>query len=175
MVTHEPQQARDSQPAIHSAPGHVFVALGSNLGDREAHIYYALAELDRTPGVRVLRCSALHETEPVGGPPGQERYLNAVAELDTQAPPRELLALLLEIERRHGRTRGEPDAPRTLDLDLLLYREEAIARPELTIPHPRMWQRDFVLRPLAELCGEAGLRALRERWAGERGPACTST
>ncbi len=134
--------------------GGVFIAIGSNLGDREEHIRTALSELGEHDCLCVLRCSSLHETEPVGGPDGQGPYLNAVAELDTTLSPEALLACLHEIEQRHGRVRGEPCAPRTLDLDLLLYRDLTINRPELTVPHPRMWNRDFVMKPLREICGD---------------------
>jgi 2-amino-4-hydroxy-6-hydroxymethyldihydropteridine diphosphokinase len=99
----------------------------------------------------------LHETEPVGGPDGQGPYLNAVAELDTTLSPEALLAWLHEIEQRHGRVRSERWGPRTLDLDLLLYRDLVIDRPELTVPHPRMWERDFVMTPLREICGDRAM------------------
>lgn len=135
------------------AHGGVFIALGSNLGDRDAHLRGALRALDDSGLVRVLRCSTFHETAAVGGPPGQPNYLNAVAEVETVLSPRGLLALLHEIERRHGRERGERAAPRTLDLDLLLFGERSIDEPGLHVPHPRMWQREFVMRPLAELRG----------------------
>jgi 2-amino-4-hydroxy-6-hydroxymethyldihydropteridine diphosphokinase len=129
-----------------------YVALGSNLGDREATIRGALAELDAAPGVRVVAVSTLVETEPVGylDPP---RFLNGAAALETDLPARELLALLLETERRHGRRRkGVPaQGPRTLDLDLLLYGDAEIDEEGLQIPHPRLHERAFVLGPLAEL------------------------
>jgi 2-amino-4-hydroxy-6-hydroxymethyldihydropteridine diphosphokinase len=137
--------------------GSIYVALGSNLGDRAATLASALRELDMQP-LRVLRSSRVHETEPVGGPPQQGRYLNAVAEIDTPLPPRELLERLHAIERRHGRVRRAPNGPRTLDLDLLLYRDLTIDEPGLCVPHPRMWERAFVLGPLAELCDVAAVR-----------------
>lgn len=149
------------------APGGIFVGLGSNLGDRAAIIARALSLLDAS-GVRVLRCSSLHETVPQGGPAGQGPYLNAVAEMATALRPHELLEVLLDVERRCGRTRGERNAPRTLDLDLLLYRDERIDEPGLTVPHPRMWERSFVLRPLEELCGAARVEALRRRFGPAR-------
>jgi len=132
--------------------GGIYIGLGSNLGDRERHILDALAELTARGDIRVIACSRLHETEPVGGPPGQGLFLNAAAELDTELPPRELLARLLEIEARHGRVRTVRNGARTLDLDLLLYRNQRVAEPDLTIPHPRMWERPFVLVPLSEIC-----------------------
>ena len=132
--------------------GDVYIALGSNLGDRSAHIHSALTEIQEAGDIRVLQCSSLHETEPVGGPPGQPHFLNAVAELATELEPRELLARLLAIEARHGRVRTVPNDARTLDLDLLLYRDRVIDEPNLSVPHPRMWERSFVMDPLAEIC-----------------------
>ncbi len=141
--------------------GGIFIALGSNLGDRAGHIRSALRELEEAGDVRVLRCSSLRETEPTGGPPGQPMYLNAVAELQTELSPADLLARLGEIEQRHGRERTVRNGPRTLDLDLLLYRDQVIDEPELTVPHPRMWQRRFVTEPLAEICDAQRLAAAR--------------
>lgn len=131
--------------------GGIFIGLGSNLGAREDHLRSALDELSQGGDIRVLRCSAFYETDPVGGPPGQNRYLNAVAELDTELAPRSLLERMQAIEARHGRVRTVPNAPRTLDLDLLLYRDHVLDEPGLIVPHPRMWQRQFVTQPLAEL------------------------
>lgn len=146
--------------------GGIFIALGSNLGDRARHIREALAELAKAGDIRVVACSTLHETEPVGGPPGQPRYLNAVAELATELGPRELLTRMLAIEQRHGRERSVPNAARTLDLDLLLYGGTVVDEPDLHVPHPRMWERTFVMEPLEEVCGRerlAAMRALRGR------------
>jgi 2-amino-4-hydroxy-6-hydroxymethyldihydropteridine diphosphokinase len=137
--------------------GGVFIGLGSNLGDRAGHIRAALQELGEAGDIRVLRCSALHETAPVGGPRGQPAFLNAAAELATRLTPRSLLVRLLAIEARHGRVRGARNGPRTLDLDLLIYRDKCIDEPCLTVPHPRMWEREFVLAPLRELCDLAAL------------------
>jgi 2-amino-4-hydroxy-6-hydroxymethyldihydropteridine diphosphokinase len=142
--------------------GGVFIALGSNLGDRAGHIRSALRELVEAGDVRVLRCSSLHETEPAGGPPGQPNYLNAVAELQTGLSPADLLARLQRIEQRHGRERTVRNGPRTLDLDLLLYGDQVIDQPKLTVPHSRMWQRPFVTEPLAEICDARRLTAARE-------------
>lgn len=140
------------------APNQAFIALGANLGDRERSFRTALAELD-TDGIRVVRVSSFHETQPVGGPTGQPMFLNAAAELATTIAPLALLARLLEIERRHGRVRTVADGPRTLDLDLLIYGDLRIDTPVLTLPHPRMWQRAFVLGPLAEICDVSRLAA----------------
>jgi len=130
-----------------------FVALGANLGDREETLRGAVAGLAATPGITVVAVSRLYETEPLGPP--QPRYLNAAAALDTALPARELLARLLALEREAGRTRrAERNAPRTLDLDLLLFGAEALDEPELVVPHPRLAERAFVLEPLAEIAGE---------------------
>ena len=137
-----------------------FVALGSNLGDREATLRRGLAGLAATPGMSLVAVSRLFETEPVGPPQGP--YLNASAALDTTLSARALLARLLAIEAEVGRTRGaERFAPRTLDLDLLLFGEESIDEPDLVVPHPRLVERAFVLEPLAEIAGE-----LRHPWLG---------
>jgi 2-amino-4-hydroxy-6-hydroxymethyldihydropteridine diphosphokinase len=129
-----------------------YVGLGSNLGDREATIRAALAELDAAEGVEVIAVSALVDTEPVGYT-DQPRFLNGAAALESRLPPRELLDLLLAVEARFGRDRAAVPAqgPRTLDLDLLLYGEARIDEPGLQIPHPRLHERAFVLGPLAEL------------------------
>jgi 2-amino-4-hydroxy-6-hydroxymethyldihydropteridine diphosphokinase len=129
-----------------------YVALGANLGDRERTIRAALAALDETQGVEVAAVSTLTETEPVGYL-DQPRFLNGAAALETTLSPRELLDLLLAVERRFGRAREgvPPQGPRTLDLDLLLYGDARIEAPGLRIPHPRLHERRFVLEPLAEL------------------------
>lgn len=129
-----------------------YVAFGSNLGDREGTIRAALADLAAEPGVELLAVSSLLETDPVGYL-DQPRFLNGAAALETSLGPRELLGLLLDVERRHGRRReGVPaQGPRTLDLDLLLYGDVEIDEEGLQIPHPRLHERAFVLDPLAEL------------------------
>lgn len=128
-----------------------YVALGANLGDREASLRAALDALAAAPGVAVAAVSSFHDTEPVGYA-DQPRFLNAAAALDTELGPRELLALLLATERDLGRTREGPRfGPRTIDLDLLLYGDEVVDEPGLTVPHPRLHERAFVLEPLAEL------------------------
>ena len=126
------------------------IALGSNLGDRTAHMALARGELDRLPRTRLVAFSSLHETEPVG-PGEQGRYLNAAALLETDLPPRDLLNHLLRIEQLAGRVRGEKWGPRTLDLDLLLYDDRIIDEPGLHVPHPRLHERAFVLGPLNEI------------------------
>jgi 2-amino-4-hydroxy-6-hydroxymethyldihydropteridine diphosphokinase len=123
-----------------------FVGLGSNLGDREGTIRAALSRLDGVAAV-----SALRETDPVGFE-DQPRFLNGVAALETELPPRALLERLLEVERSLGRTREGPRfGPRTIDLDLLVQGDLELDEPGLTIPHPRLHERRFVLEPLAEL------------------------
>ena len=128
-----------------------YVGLGANLGDREATIHAALDALDAEDGIEVVAVSALRDTEPVGVGE-QPLFLNGAAALETALSAPELLDRLLELEQRFGRVRipGE-HGPRTLDLDLLLYGEETIEEPGLTVPHPRLHERRFVLEPLAEL------------------------
>jgi 2-amino-4-hydroxy-6-hydroxymethyldihydropteridine diphosphokinase len=128
-----------------------YVGLGANLGEREATIRAALEALAAEEGIEVVAVSALRETEPVGVGE-QPPFLNGVAALETTLSACALLNRLLEIEQRYGRVRipGE-HGPRTLDLDLLLYGDEAIDEPGLTVPHPCLHQRRFVLEPLAEL------------------------
>ena len=128
-----------------------FISLGSNLGDRVANLNGAIEELGQTPGLEVRRVSSFHETEPVGGPPGQGMFLNAVAVLETDLEPVPLLSILQEIETRFGRQRTVRWGARTLDLDLLLFDGRIMNTPELCLPHPRMHTRRFVLEPLVEV------------------------
>ena len=123
-----------------------FLGLGSNLGDRRGHLRAAIAALPD-----VVAVSPVYETEPVGGPPGQSPYLNVVVALETDASPRELLEAGQRLEAAAGRVRTEPDGPRTLDVDVLLVGDLTVREPDLVVPHPRMWQRRFVLAPLADL------------------------
>jgi 2-amino-4-hydroxy-6-hydroxymethyldihydropteridine diphosphokinase len=131
------------------------IGLGSNLGDRRAALDGAVSALAATPGIVVRNVSNYHETEPVGGPAGQGMFLNAAAALETTLDPFHLLDVLVEIEARLGRVRTVPWGERTLDLDLLLFGEEVIDTPRLTVPHPRFAARRFVLEPLAEIAPEA--------------------
>jgi len=126
-----------------------FLALGSNLGDREANLKSAIEHLRLWHGISVLDVSSFHQTEPVGPP--QPPFLNAACAVETTLSPRELLNAMLEIEARHGRERSMHWGPRTLDLDLLLYGDAVINEPDLTVPHPRMHERLFVLEPLCEI------------------------
>jgi 2-amino-4-hydroxy-6-hydroxymethyldihydropteridine diphosphokinase len=128
-----------------------YVGVGANLGEREATIRRAIALLGEAPGVAVTGVSTLRETEP-WGPVPQPRYLNGAFAVETELAPRVLLDVLLDVERRLGRTRdGERFGPRTIDLDLLVYDDVAIDEPGLTLPHPRLQERRFALEPLAEL------------------------
>lgn len=132
-----------------------YIALGSNLGDRQAHLQAAIQQLQADSDIQLQLCSRFYLTDPVGGPPGQPQYLNAVVAVRTSLSPHQLLQRLLAIERRLGRTRTQPCAPRTIDLDLLLYDQAVIDQPDLTLPHPRMHQRYFVMAPLAEIAPDA--------------------
>ena len=127
-----------------------FIGLGANLGDPGEQLRGALAALDAIPGTRLTRASSLWRTAPVGHT-AQPDFVNAVAEVETTRAPRALLDALLAIERGAGRSRGERNAARTLDLDLLLYGDERIDEPDLVVPHPRLAERAFVLEPLAAL------------------------
>ena len=127
-----------------------YVALGSNLQDPDAHVRTGVEELAMLPDTRLARVSSLYRSAPVGYL-DQPDFTNAVAQIETALDPRALLDQLLAIERRYGRVRDFPNAPRTLDLDILLYGERIVEEPGLTIPHPRMHERAFVLVPLAEI------------------------
>jgi 2-amino-4-hydroxy-6-hydroxymethyldihydropteridine diphosphokinase len=127
-----------------------YIGLGSNLGDSATLVREAIAELNRVPGCRLLKQSSLYRTAPVAAMP-QPDYVNAVAEIETGLTPLAMLSALLALETSHGRKRSVADAPRTLDLDLLLYDDRIIDEPGLRVPHPRMHQRAFVLAPLTEI------------------------
>jgi 2-amino-4-hydroxy-6-hydroxymethyldihydropteridine diphosphokinase len=139
-----------------------FLGLGSNLGDRERFLREAVASL----GSAVRRVSPVYETEPVGGPPGQGPYLNVVVEIDTDLSPRELLAVCHRLEAAAGRVRAERWGPRTLDVDILLVDGVTVDEEDLTIPHPRMWERRFVLAPLSDLAPELVPDGWERRVAG---------
>jgi 2-amino-4-hydroxy-6-hydroxymethyldihydropteridine diphosphokinase len=132
-------------------PVTAYIALGANLGDREQNLRVALRELNATPGCEVVRVSDFLENAAVGGPSDSPPFLNAAAELSTTLDPHPLLERLLEIEKMLGRDRREKWFPRTVDLDLLLYGNQIINTPDLTVPHPLMHTRRFVLQPLAEI------------------------
>ena len=154
-----------------SAPVLATIALGSNLGPRELALERAVEGLARLPHTRLVARSRWHETEPVGGPAGQPRFLNGVVRVETGLGPRALLEALQALERAAGRERaGEVrHGPRTLDLDLVFYGRLQLAEPGLELPHPRAEERLFVLEPLAEIAPDEHLpgcgRRVRERVA----------
>jgi 2-amino-4-hydroxy-6-hydroxymethyldihydropteridine diphosphokinase len=127
-----------------------FLGMGSNLGDSRRLLRDAVDAL----GDGVVAVSPVYEAEPVGGPPGQQDYLNIVVELDTDRTPRQLLALCRRLEAAAGRVRAERWGPRTLDVDVLLVGELRVDEPDLVVPHPRMYERRFVMAPLADLAPE---------------------
>jgi 2-amino-4-hydroxy-6-hydroxymethyldihydropteridine diphosphokinase len=127
-----------------------FISLGSNLGDRKKNILKAVEELGQVSGIQVRRMSRLYETEPVGKT-DQPKFLNAVVEIESELSAEALLDRMLGVETLLGRVRKERWGPRTIDLDLLLFGDARIDTPRLTVPHPRMTERRFVLEPLAEL------------------------
>ena len=127
-----------------------FIALGSNLQDPQAQVERALQTIANTPNIKLIKASSLFKTAPIGYD-NQPDFINAVAEIETDLSPLELLHSLLEIETQHGRERPFPNAPRVLDLDVLLYGNIELNTAELTLPHPRMYRRGFVMLPLAEI------------------------
>jgi 2-amino-4-hydroxy-6-hydroxymethyldihydropteridine diphosphokinase len=150
-----------------------YVSLGSNLSGPEGQVRAALDALGRLPRTRVTARSSLYRTAPVGRE-DQPDFVNAVACVETELSARELLAALLAIETEHGRVRSTPNAPRTLDLDLLLFGDAVISVPGLEVPHPRMHERAFVLKPLAEIApaaqvpGHGAVAELLARVAAQR-------
>jgi 2-amino-4-hydroxy-6-hydroxymethyldihydropteridine diphosphokinase len=131
-----------------------YVALGSNLDDPQRQLQSGFAAIARLPQTQLVARSSLYASAPVGYA-DQPDFVNAVAAIRTSLTPRALLDALLAIERVHGRVREFPNAPRTLDLDLVLYGERVVHEPGLSVPHPRMLQRAFVLAPLAEIAPDA--------------------
>ena len=128
----------------------VFIGVGSNLGDRIDYINRAIDDLRNVPGIAIEKVSSIIETEPYDAP-GQGKYLNAVLKINTDLGAFELLRKLQDIEKDLGRMRSFRNAPRTIDLDILLYDEKKIDEPGLTVPHSRMFERAFVIRPLLEI------------------------
>jgi 2-amino-4-hydroxy-6-hydroxymethyldihydropteridine diphosphokinase len=147
----------------------IFIGLGSNLADPQAQVSQALQELAALPQVRVVRCSSLYRSAPVGYL-DQPDFVNAVAQLHTALTPRALLDALLALEQRCGRTREFINAPRTLDLDVLLYDDVQLHEHGLTIPHPQMHLRAFVLQPLLEIAPECVIPGIGA--AAEAARAC---
>lgn len=134
-------------------PSTCYIALGSNLGNREENLRKSLAAIAKLSKTQVERVSQFITTTPVGGPAGQTDYLNAAAQLTTELSPEDLLKALLAIEHDMGRQRAREtrNGPRNIDLDILLYDNLLVDKPDLKIPHPRMHERLFVLRPLAQI------------------------
>ena len=133
-----------------------YIALGANLGDPAATVNAAFAALDQLPQSRLLAKSALYRTAPVGIA-DQPEFVNAAALIDTTLAPEALLDALLGIEQAFGRVRAERNGPRKLDLDILLYDDLTLATPRLTLPHPRLHLRAFVLQPLADLAPDLAI------------------
>ena len=148
-----------------------YVGLGANLGDRMETLRAAVEQLAREPGFLLRGTSPVYETEPVGGPPDQGPHLNLVVELDTELGPRQLLELAHGLEDAAGRVRAERWGPRTLDVDVLLVGDLTADEPDLVVPHPRMWERRFVLAPLADLAPDLLSVGWEARVAGEVTPA----
>ena len=138
-----------------------YLGLGSNLGDRWRYLREAV---DSLPDV--VTVSPVYETDPVGGPPDQEPYLNCVVELETERSARDLLGICHRLEAAAGRVRNERWGPRTLDVDILLLGDLKVDEPDLQIPHPRMWDRAFVLAPLADVAPEIVPDLVWERLGG---------
>ena len=167
----------------------VYLGLGSNLGDRRRNLEAALEALRAHPRITVSAVSSFLETDPVGGPPGQGKFLNAAAKIETDLSPDSLLEELKRVERALGRKPGPRWGPREIDLDILLYGDTILETGTLVIPHPRMRERRFVLEPLAEIAPDArdpvtglSVRALLEKvekvsgtFFGFRGPGEKST
>jgi 2-amino-4-hydroxy-6-hydroxymethyldihydropteridine diphosphokinase len=149
-----------------------YLALGSNLGDRLAHLQFAVDALAAATDVRVVDVSRVYETAPVGGP-AQDAFLNAVVALDTDLAPHALLVLAQRIETDAHRVRVERWGPRTLDVDILVYDDVESADPVLTLPHPRMWERGFVLAPLRDVAPD--LVEAAASWEGVHETAVTLT
>lgn len=146
-----------------------YVGIGSNLDDPRGHVLKAFTELAELPHTRLLKKSSLYRSAPLGYGK-QPDFVNAVARLETGLPAERLLAELQQIEARHGRTRSFPNAPRTLDLDILLYGDLVLRTPSLQTPHPRMHERAFVLKPLLEISPEleSRFKGSLEACAGQR-------
>lgn len=128
-----------------------YLGVGSNLGNRRENISRALLELNRLKGTRVLKVSRIRETKPEGCPPDSGKFLNAALKISTNFPPLRLLKKLKDIEKSLGRIKAKRNAPRPIDLDILLYANKVIKTKNLEIPHPRMFERKFVIKSLLEV------------------------
>lgn len=138
----------------------VFLGLGSNIGDRKSNIEKAI-ELLKDEGIEIIKLSKIIETKPQGGPP-QPKFLNAAASIRTQLRPRALLISLKKIEKKMGRAKGVRFGPRIIDLDILFYGDLRLKTRQLEIPHPRIWERQFVLKPLRSLVPASKLKKIKE-------------
>ncbi len=128
-----------------------YLGIGSNLGERRKNIRRAIAKIRQLKGIRIIRLSKIIETQPLGGPPGQPRFLNAVLKIQTDLRPLVLLKSLQKIEKELGRPRNHLfHGPRAIDLDILFYGNELIKTKDLQVPHPRLGERDFLMQPLLE-------------------------
>jgi 2-amino-4-hydroxy-6-hydroxymethyldihydropteridine diphosphokinase len=149
---------------VNTTTTRAYLALGSNLGEREQHLQTAMAALRAELNLIVVGVSNVYETDPVGGP-DQGRYLNLVVALDTALTPHELLALAQRLETEARRVRTEHWGPRTLDVDVLLVGDAVVSDPDLVVPHPRMWERGFVLAPLHDVAPDL-VEVPAEGWPG---------
>lgn len=140
---------------MNNSKGHiVYLALGSNIGERLVHLEEGINALAKTPGIELNKVSSIYETEPVGYA-DQQHFLNLVIRITTTHSPEELLQLTQEIEKKCGRVRTIVNGPRTLDIDILFVDDKMIEMNQLIIPHPRLWERGFVLIPLSDLIEES--------------------
>lgn len=128
-----------------------YLGIGSNLGDRKRNIKSALQKINQLKNTKVLKASKIMETEPQGGPRGQAKFLNAAAKISTKLAPLMLLKNLKKIEMELGRIKTVPNGPRTIDLDILFYADKIIKSKELTVPHPKIFEREFVIKPLIQI------------------------
>jgi len=144
-----------------------YIGIGSNLDEPRRQVLEAFTELDRLPHTRMVKKSSLYRTAPMGHA-AQPDFINAVAQLETGLPAERVLAELQALEQRHGRKRSFPNAPRTLDLDVLLYGNARIQSDTLTVPHPRMHERAFVLKPLLEIAPELAFKKQLDSCKGQK-------
>jgi len=128
-----------------------YLGIGSNLGDRNRNIKEAIKKINLLKDTKVIKISKIIETKPVDGPPAQGNFLNAALKIQTRISPLKLLKDLKKIEKDLGRTKSVKYGPRIIDLDILFYGDRIVNTKELTIPHPRLFERDFVIRPLSEI------------------------
>lgn len=157
---HDDRQSREGESPRRTR---AFLGLGSNLGDRVRYLRDAVATLS---DVGLVAVSPVYETDPVGGPPGQDPYLNLVVELHTDRTPRDLLGVCRRLETAAGRVRDERWGPRTLDVDVLWVDGVTLDDPDLTVPHPRLWERRFVVAPLHDLAPDLADAATVSRASG---------